>query len=447
MQQKRGSCWQCEIGENTSSRMEAIVLLASRWLCILLLCGIFAACNASTGITTTSTVSLNPDPTPYTGPMAYTADNHTITAIDATNGHVRWQHPFIPVGLNESLFSDSLGVYLGAATASAGPSYLEALNAYDGSIRWRESSNTGFPVGSVGTTLITSYTGNATPTAGSSANAPAPTIVDGLDAQTGKLQWSFQAIASFSIAVTPHVVLVIENAPNAPEQMLGYDVKTGHLLWHVSGDHLGFSPPFFEFNYPFIAGDRIYLASLSGTPSFPGTQALVALDDATGQMLWRDTFTSIPIWKVRPFAATNDQTYIGAIGGESGPTFGQTSLMALDAATGHIRWQSAFGTIDDQLGIKGVADAHGVYFVSYSGDHDVPRLMALHASTGQQLWEHMLSGMAYEYGYNPPLLGNGIVYTAEYTPQTTTLEALNATDGSFVWRSDAPLDTTISYAI
>jgi len=162
-----------------------------------------------------------------------------------------------------------------------------------------------------------------------------------------------------------------------------------------------------------VAGGRVYLASAIGTG--PGGGVLMALDAATGKVIWR--FNTI-----LPTAASAGGSSYGTggawetplVGSDGSVTFGignpyQTAASAiakpspwlysdsevnLDAATGNILWeapdpgQSTVFPGDHALALGPLAVANGVVYVPSMSGH----MYALDAASGATLWSFQAPG-------------------------------------------------------
>jgi outer membrane protein assembly factor BamB len=136
--------------------------------------------------------------------------------------------------------------------------------------------------------------------------------------------------------------------------------EDGSERWHVD---LGATPSDDTYSVPAIAGDRIYIGTVSGD--------LLALDTATGQERWRVTTGG----EIEGSPAIVDSVlYVGSADG---------NVYALDAATGAERWRQVTGPVR----VSPAVVAGTVYVVSVDGVAH-----ALDAATGTPLWTTQVVG-------------------------------------------------------
>ncbi len=109
-----------------------------------------------------------------------------------------------------------------------------------------------------------------------------------------------------------------------------------------------------------------------------------------------------------------------------------SNVYALDRATGSLRWEHRFDA--GTPGPNGLALGYGRIYGSTDSV-----AFALNAATGRLAWQHLLVGRVETFVDIPPVVANGLVYTATvgYTPGSRgALYALDAQTGTVRWRFD-----------
>lgn len=109
-----------------------------------------------------------------------------------------------------------------------------------------------------------------------------------------------------------------------------------------------------------------------------------------------------------------------------------SNVYALDRATGALRWKHRFDA--GTPGPNGLALGYGRIYGSTDSV-----AFALSATTGRLEWQHLLVGRIETFVDIPPVVANGLVYTATvgYTPGSRgALYALDAHTGAVRWRFD-----------
>jgi len=253
-----------------------------------------------------------------------------------------------------------------------------------------------------------------------------------LDAKTGCVRWSVSDLVS---RTTP-VVIRSSIAPSGWATFIGqsdrlvraFDAQTGKELWRSA--ELEKHPISLLTGSPVVAGDKLLVpissieeaAAMSKSYvccTFRGS--LAALDLKTGKLLWKTSTISEPMQKARE---ENGKTLTGPAGaavwaapsldlkrglvyivtGDSYtdvPTIGPDAVMAIDIATGKIRWQHQVTAKDNFVMGCGPTSQSGNCPTPLGPDFDfgaTPVSMTV-AGGKQVLVAGQKSGMA--YGFNP----------------------------------------------
>jgi alcohol dehydrogenase (cytochrome c) len=257
---------------------------------------------------------------------------------------------------------------------------------------------------------------------GAGALAANPVVVDGtvylqdLDANvyaialaTGKLRWEHPVNVPEATGPGPDGVAVSGGVVygDTPTSVFALNGSTGAVIWSDNG-LLGSGQGTFEIQ-PTVAGGRVFLASAYG--SGPGGGVLLALDAASGKLLWR--FNTV----IGPQAAGVAALGVGSggawqtplVGSDGSVTFGignpyqsigeaithparqlyTDSELNLDAATGKLRWYYQAvpnDFMDHDLQTSPIAAVvGGTPAVIGSGKMGI--VYAMNASTGVVLWK------------------------------------------------------------
>lgn len=253
-----------------------------------------------------------------------------------------------------------------------------------------------------------------------------------------------------------------------PAQIRARSSATGGLAWQTT-----FAAS--NCDVPAIGGGRVFLP-LSNPGQQANTSGIVALDQATGTVLWQSSWPSGVIAALHTNSApalVDDILYIADV---------TAGVRALDARTGAVKWH-AQTPADAQN--KGIAVADGRVFVASSktfGGVTPSALYAFDAATGQSLWSQpeeqcrfiefgpmvlgdkvitplchdgpmtarrasdgQLLWQRTEKNASPakPLVGHG---NTVYSPQYGGLVAIDADTGAVRWRRDARLLTNVAWA-
>lgn len=236
---------------------------------------------------------------------------------------------------------------------------------------------------------------------------------------------------------------IVEGAPAYDDGVLFIGTRTGSVLAYNLNNRqlLWRTQPAGDFRFgPAVDGERVYVHSLGsdgkvyaldrntgatlwavdapggGTPVlangalFVSADAILALDPATGDELWRSTaFTGLG-----SLAAYEGVVYVGGASPEN------DTFMALDAATGQMLWQSR----DEALFFAnrpGYDPASGAIFVGATNG----QLYAYDAKTGDLRWRFQADGAI----QSDTRIQDGVAY---FTALSGTLYAVNAQTGNLL---------------
>mgnify|MGYP000146108607 CR=1 FL=1 len=287
------------------------------------------------------------------------------------------------------------------------------------------------------------------------------------DSSTGEDRWTFElggAVMS-SPALTDDAVLVANGST-----LVCLDRATGTERWRAEiSDHpIAITPA-----SPVVADGLVVIGTASGELMVPVDDytfrgSLAAFDLATGAPAWRRWFTSgdaaegngVGIWSTPSFDPERGLLFVGTGNTYEPPAAPMSdSLVALDAATGEVRWHRQFtypdvwstahaGGLDADVGagpnlwtadgrdLVGAGDKAGSYH-------------ALDRSTGDVVWETKLTPGSVLGGVigTAALSGDSIVVAsnvggdANAPGSTSRVVSLDRGDGTIRWAAD--LDSTV----
>ena len=291
--------------------------------------------------------------------------------------------------------------------------------------------------------------------------------VHSVEASTGEDRWTFElggAVMS-SPALTDDAVLVANGST-----LVCLDRATGTERWRAEiSDHpIAITPA-----SPVVADGLVVIGTASGELMVPVDDytfrgSLAAFDLATGAPAWRRWFTSgdaaegngVGIWSTPSFDPERGLLFVGTGNTYEPPAAPMSdSLVALDAATGEVRWHRQFtypdvwstahaGGLDADVGagpnlwtadgrdLVGAGDKAGSYH-------------ALDRSTGDVVWATKLTPGSVLGGVigTAALSGDSIVVAsnvggdANAPGSTSRVVSLDRGDGTIRWAAD--LDSTV----
>ena len=351
-----------------------------------------------------------------------------VTALNARDGALRWQHNLAPGDLSGTgllTVSHDVVYVLGQENTSSQQlttltnGGLTAYRARDGRLLWHASlpgstSSSLFEINEAPLLADGMVYVGATASPGQSLGK-----IYAFHMTDGTLGWSVQ--------VTPYPynqqnrslaagsgLLFLSTFAGGIGHVMAFRAQDGHQVWQAGVGSMR----------PILSHGILYLSNENSV------QALRASD---GKTLWAHPLETNRLASLDP---TGQRMYIGAHtlttnGGE------QEYLYALNALNGTLLWKYRV----TNLSFTGVAvEADGVvYFPANTS------LYAVHVQNGRLLWQHKASLNA---GFGTPVVVQhiifvqsqiifphiGIVCPGEYEP-SNALFALSATDGSLYWRS------------
>lgn len=205
--------------------------------------------------------------------------------------------------------------------------------------------------------------------------APATSAPPALPAYQGAPLWNVtfggdeNEYGNPEFAVSPHGY-VLQN----DDALLRLD-KSGTEVWR-------FTPPEVDYYTVRVTGPQVIVGYDSEEDRWPQPQVVIALDEATGKELWRETEASL--WK-----ATTDTVYMSVCRGGQNARIGDCLLTARDPKTNAVRWQvptyASSRVINDSGGIQAAPTPATLLVESYPSGADTVHVATHDPATGATL--------------------------------------------------------------
>lgn len=268
--------------------------------------------------------------------------------------------------------------------------YTYALNASDGTLRWKRETGcwiVSIPFGDYAQPIL--------------ANGLLYSGKYGLDPASGAVRWQMPMDATIG-AVADGVIYAYTE-----DSVYALSASSGAIRWQYK-----LSAPIG--NRPTAAGGKVYVGDINGdsSPYTPGQPDTHALNASNGTLLW-----SYPTGVIASSSAvvSNGVVYIGSF---------ESAFYALDAATGALHWRYQTGTSVESTPVV----MNGAVYFTSDGAY------ALNAANGALLWHNALGADQSTYSTESTLL-NGVMYLGQ-TDGTgvSTLYALDAGTGNMLWQ-------------
>jgi outer membrane protein assembly factor BamB len=170
-----------------------------------------------------------------------------------------------------------------------------------------------------------------------------------------------------------------------------------------------------------VDGDRAFVAALGSRQS---AGAVVALDTASGEELWRTSEEAI----------SGNPVSTPVIAGSSILVLDAAGVVSLDAEDGHLAWRTDIVNplrsppflFQGTASPAPVSAGGSVYAVDVTG-----RVYALDAETGAIRWDHALNDAS---PVSPPIVASGQILVPT---DSGSIDAIDRATGELVWRIDA----------
>lgn len=200
---------------------------------------------------------------------------------------------------------------------------------------------------------------------------------------------------------------------------------------------------------PAVAGGRVFVLDWLKDPEtrqMEGRERVTALDEATGELLWRQEWpvgygSLMGSYAIGPRATPtvdgNRVFVVGAVG----------DLLALDVASGEVLWSTDFvedyGTSIPTWGVTSAPIVYGELLIAIVGGEDNAKVVAFDKRTGTERWRALSSD--WEMGYGQPILAEagGVQQLIVWEPQN--LVSLDPATGQIYWSE--PFDVTYGMTV
>jgi outer membrane protein assembly factor BamB len=177
---------------------------------------------------------------------------------------------------------------------------------------------------------------------------------------------------------------------------------------------------------PLLVGPRLYTIARRN-----GNEIMMALDAATGKVVWESSYAAP--YKMNPATAPHGQ------GPKATPLFHDGKLFTLgisgivsgfDATTGKRLWQTAPPSVDPMFGTASSPVGDGAHVIVFTGGHDKGALTAFDKDTGKVAWRWEGDGPAYASPMVAALGGTRQIVTVSQQ----NIVGVAADTGALLWR-------------
>ncbi len=253
--------------------------------------------------------------------LLYALDGDTLDAFDANTGVLRWHTRPIPFG--------GIAVVPGMVYATggdgSGASFLYALNASTGLLRWRVAAP------SNGSQFFTPLAANGVVyiPAGTINTLESGSLVYAYTAGTGKLLWQSAPLTTMLNGMAPLLAGTTLYLMDNIGHVFAFSASDGKLLW-------SYEKGAGEASAPLLVADGVVYAAAAGQGV--GYDAILALNAVDGSA--RQTYAPINYYAT-PFAVKAGILYVGS---------GAGVISALKIADGSLLWQQQVEASSDQQG-------------------------------------------------------------------------------------------------
>jgi outer membrane protein assembly factor BamB len=346
------------------------------------------------------------------GGTAVFAEENAVYALRRGDGHRLWRRVFPQAGSDSPAirpysamvyglwqWRGTVVVLVGQVTSAA---RLISLNPATGAVRWT------LPLSRQGVTGSLALTGD-----GGLAMIQGYATLSVADLTTGRLRWSRTAGHSLGpIAVGGVVIVGAEGNGGSAGSVMGYNARTGKLLWTRHG-----MPDQPE---PQVAPGHVVF--------YANTQSVSALSPATGRTLWR-VRTAGPV-----------HTLTAGPSGIAVSTSNPDRLYLIDPVTGRVRWHIPF--TGSQVPLDTGTDL--LYAPAAAGNRQ--GLVDLRAANGSVRWAvpapPTVSGLVLRFGAYAVTVGGAI------RPGTPgLLSAFQLSTGKATWTTKVPTLIQVPLAV
>jgi eukaryotic-like serine/threonine-protein kinase len=373
-----------------------------------------------------------------------------MVAVGAAPGRQLWRTPLDEELIGSPAVADGLVYVYGGSYHDDPRGRLFALSASTGKVVWQVATHGGQCGGAAAYHKTPQVAGGVVVLRGPAGH------LSGLDARSGRERWRVPT-GDVPVASTSARVIVGVPEPGStqtPGALRALDRRTGRTLWttRFRPGELTERLDLDDAKAPIAAAtDAVVLTQVGPNPYLPpGVSGLVALDAATGRERWRTTLGYVA--QADP-ALSESATVVTTLRGPMTPAAYLTvdpktlpapayAVDALDVATGASRWTWPVAAEDSGPPVTAVwAGPRTAYFFP-----DGERLVAADARTGRLRWQSA------PLRSTPRGIPDPETVTADARIVVLTgtggVSALAATDGSQLWRlQQARIPVTVIPAI
>jgi eukaryotic-like serine/threonine-protein kinase len=258
-----------------------------------------------------------------------------------------------------------------------------------------------------------------------------PSDLNGIDLASGKSVWSFKLTGSGMPMPALFGSTLLHVDGNGT--LVALDLRTGRYLWR----RLFYSNA--SMTNILVAGERAYFGGRA-------PNAVYAVSPADGRTLWVHAFPArLGAFDDCPLASDGRQIF----GMYAEPTSGgiilagrraRQHIYALDAATGHLRWDASLDVTGIEPGHNEAAIPTYAHETLFDGSPFAPLVVALDARTGRLRWLLRVSGPV----KSAFVLRDGILYFGDYGGK---LWAVDADEGRVVGSVQTDLNFNVGSPI
>ncbi len=373
-----------------------------------------------------------------------------MVAVDAATGRQLWRTPLDEELIGSPAVADGLVYVYGGSYHDDPRGRLFALSASTGKVVWQVATHGGQCGGAAAYHKTPQVAGGVVVLRGPAG------YLSGLDARSGRERWRVPT-GDVPVAGTSARVIVGVPEPGStqtPGALRALDRRTGRTLWTATfrPSELTGIRDINDVTAPIVAAtESVVLTQVGPNPYLPpGVSGLVALDAATGRERWRTTLGYVG----QAVPALPESATVVTLRGPLTPAAQVTAspptpparayaVDALDVATGASRWTRPVGATEmtEQPVTTVWAGPRTAYFFA-----DGARLVAADARTGRLRWQSA------PLRSTPRGIPDPETVTADarivVLTGTSGVSTLAATDGSQLWRlQQARIPVTVIPAI
>lgn len=279
--------------------------------------------------------------------VVYVTDATGIAALNASNDQRYW-HYDAPNADSDAVAIAGNTLYL-SAYQDATHSYVDGINARDGSRLWRQPLQ--------GSSLALMSVANGRLYVATRGASEFSLMVETFDASTGTPGWIAQTNGTeMSITTAGSDVYLHTTGSDPSGAVLALDANTGHTVFDLGAQDACFDEPY-------LSGGVLYDAC-----NHPGSSAnlVSAYNAQAGKAIWQRTLPG-------SYASVDTLGSSVLFVHTSSPSGESFTTIALDASTGSVLWSQP-GTCLSAIG--------GIAYLSNQGT-----LIARNATTGTEIWQ------------------------------------------------------------